>query len=89
MFKNQNLLDIFTEQYRSNVVFLLLNFFFTEFKKILIFVKQDHSENFNENSLKKRLLAWLRHYLRIEPKNTPYIHKFVFHSPEFILKYKN
>jgi hypothetical protein len=52
-------------------------------------VKQDHSENFNENGLKRRLLEWLRHYLRIEPKISPYIHIFVFHLPEFILKYKN
>jgi len=89
MFDNQNLIDIFPENFRNDEFLLTLNFLLKEFYDIFIFIKQDHTDNFDSADLKKRLIKWLEYCLRLDQKITPYIHIFVFHVPEFIQKYKN
>lgn len=54
MFDNQNLIDIFPENFRNDEFLLTLNFLLKEFYDIFIFIKQDHTDNFDSADLKKR-----------------------------------
>ena len=89
MFKTQAFLEILPEKHRTDETILTLNEILREFYDIFVFIKKDHTLNFDETSLRKRLKDWLKLYMKIESKITPYIHIFVFHVPEFISIYKN
>lgn len=70
---------------------VILNFVLIEFYKIFIYIKNDHSNNFDRTGLENRLTKWLESYILINETNkiTPYLHILVDHVPEFIEKYKS
>ena len=89
MFQDQNLLDLFPFQFHNDETLLLLNFVLKEFYELNMFINMDHSEHFDEDSLRKRLIHWHSFYKKIEKRTTPYVHIFVEHVPYFISKLKN
>ena len=88
--ESKDLLELFND-HADDAKLVIFNFVLVEFYKFFIFIKQDHSENFDKNLLIKKLKAWLKQYVRCTDgeKLIPYVHIFVFHVPEFIEVYKN
>jgi len=90
MTEEKDLLSLFPE-HAGDAKLLLLNFVLVGFYMIHKFIGLDHTNNFNEESLRTRLKSWLERYIKCTEgkKILPYIHILVFHVPEFITKYKN
>ena len=63
------------------------NKLFKEFIEIIKAIKD--FESFDKINLQERLRVWLKDFIRIEPKITPYIHIFCYHIPELIEKYSD
>ena len=85
LFESQNTLaSIFPKNFRKDVKILRLNILFNKFKEILDIIKLESRHNFDSNAFKKLLQEWLKKFIEVEPRITPYIHIFCFHMPEFI-----
>ena len=93
IFNNMGALDqIYSEEIRNDTDILRLTRLFTEFKDIMEQISRVYVNNFNMKTkveLSTRLKKWLRDYIRMEPKITPYIHIFVYHIPDLIERHKN
>ena len=87
---DKNLLVLFDEK-RDDSKIKILNFILIEFYDLFLFIKQDHTEFFDEESLKLRLQKWLSFWLKASDKEklTPYLHIFIHHVPEFIRVFRN
>ena len=87
---DKNLLNLFPE-IRDDSKIKILNFVLIEFYDLFLFIKQDHSDFFDEASLKLRLNKWLSFWFKASDKEklTPYLHIFIHHVPEFIRVFKN
>ena len=86
----KDLLEVFSDHI-NDAKLIIFNFVLVDFYKLFLFIKKDHSENFDKHLLTNRLKAWLEQYVRCTDgeKLIPYVHIFVFHVPEFIEVYKN
>lgn len=89
MLQIKDLSNLYKDWKKDNYL-IILNFVLIEFYKIYIYIKEDHSNNFDRTSLENRLNKWLESFILINEttKITPYIHILVDHVPEFIEKYK-
>jgi len=90
LLEKKDLLDLFYE-YKDDTKLVIFNFVMIEFYKLFMFVKSDHSEYFDAESLKNKLKFWGKQFVKCTDgeKLTPYVHVFIFHVPEFISVYKN
>ena len=86
----KNLLNLFSEL-KNDSKLIIFNYILIEFYDIFNFIKQDHTDQYDEESLKKRLKNWLSYWLRVSDneKLTPYLHIFINHVTEFIRVFKN
>ena len=86
----KSLMNLFSEL-KNDSKLLIFNYILIEFYEIFNFIKQDHTEQYDEESLKKRLRNWLNYWLKVSDKEklTPYLHIFINHVPEFIRVFKN
>ena len=68
-----------------------LDFIFSTFYNIIKQIRENKINKENVEKFKSDLKIWMHFYVKIEPtvshEITPYIHVFVFHLPEFILKH--
>ena len=92
--EHTNLHDVFPNLYDDKIE--IFNIVMLNFYKLWTFVKSDHTESllggsFDGDQLNLKLKNWLSLYIRCtDGENiTPYLHIFVYHSVEFIKKYKH
>ena len=78
------LIDLFPKKYKTDATLVCLNKLYHKFKIILEIIKRDNRQNFDKKALISLLKEWLKEFITIEPKITPYIHILCFHVPEFI-----
>jgi len=90
LLEKRDLLDLFYE-HANDTKLIIFNFVMIEFYKLFMFVKSDHSVQFDIESLKNKLKYWGKQFVKCTDgeKLTPYLHIFIFHVPEFISVYKN
>ena len=71
MKERKDLLDIFEF---SDTKLTLLNYVLIEFFNIYTFIKLDHTNNFNEESLREKLINWLGYFIKCTDNEnvTPY-----------------
>jgi len=87
--KNRTLASIFTEkQHREDKVILRLSRVFYEFSEIMKIVKKTR-QDINLDELKLKLKSWLKDFIKVRGKITPYIHILCFHLPAFIENFRN
>lgn len=76
----------------DNNTALVIYYVFKDFKETVDSIKKNEYNDTNIEELRGKLKTWLNYYVKLIPANskeiTPYIHCYVFHLPEFILKFK-
>ena len=83
------LADIFDlKNHKEDKSILKLSHLFSEFSEITKIIKNLH-QDINMDDLKKKLRDWLKLFIQIDEKITPYIHVFCFHLPDFIEKFSS
>lgn len=90
LFTSNCLLGIFKDcnkKVKEDNELIIMNTVFSEFYFIYKDLKVDYEDNFNKQSLIKKLREWLGEMRKIEPDITPYMHILCFHVPEFIQQY--
>lgn len=77
------------EKYKA----LNINFIFKEFLSSISKIKKNEINNENVGDFKDKLKIWQKLYMKLAPSEdhelTPYIHSYINHLPEFIIKYGN
>jgi len=88
--KERTLASIFPLKFQSDPTILSLSRLFPNFFEYLNKMKKIENLSLRKKEkLVKKLKNWLKIFIDIEPKITPYIHIFVFHLPEFLEAYPN
>jgi hypothetical protein len=85
----RSLNEIFPEKIQNDIGILRFTRLFNEFKEIYQIITSPHDKNFNKGALSNKLKNWLKDFIKIDPKITPYMHIFVYHIPDFIELHKD
>ena len=85
----RSLEEIFPVEIRKDMGILRFTRLFNEFKEIYQIITSTDFNKFNKTDFSVKLKNWLRDYIKIDQKITPYMHILVYHIPDFIDRHKN